>query len=174
MKKIYVVLSFTGTILSTLIKFKTKSEYCHSSISLDKELKHMYSFGRLNPYNPFIGGFIQEYRNKGTFKRFKKTKVLILELEINEEKFLEVKKEINRIKRNKKEYTFNVTGLFLAGLNIKYTGEKTFYCAEFVKYILEKGDIYLDKEFKAIKPENFKKLINSKIIYKGKLINYLK
>ena len=56
MKKIYIVLTYTGTILSRLVKYYTKKEYSHVSISLDENLEEMYSFGRLNAYIPFIGG----------------------------------------------------------------------------------------------------------------------
>ena len=49
MKKIYIVLTYTGTILSRIIKVFTKKEYSHVSIALDQDLKYMYSFGRLNP-----------------------------------------------------------------------------------------------------------------------------
>ena len=61
MKKIYIVLTHSGTTLSKIIKGFTKDEFSHVSISLDKELNEMYSFGRLNPYNPFWGGFVHEY-----------------------------------------------------------------------------------------------------------------
>ena len=60
MKKIYIILTNSGTILSRVIKLYTRKEYTHVSISLDKRLRKMYSFGRLNPYNPFYGGFIHE------------------------------------------------------------------------------------------------------------------
>lgn len=61
MRSIYIVLTFTGTVLATIIKEYTRREFAHVSISLDKELEEMYSFGRLNPYNPFIGGFVHEH-----------------------------------------------------------------------------------------------------------------
>lgn len=54
MRKVYIVLTHTGTLLSKIIKNFTKDEFSHSSIALDVELKQMYSFGRLNPYNPFV------------------------------------------------------------------------------------------------------------------------
>ena len=53
MKKIYIVLTHTGTILSTIIKSYTHDEFSHVSLSLDINIKEMYSFGRLNAYNPF-------------------------------------------------------------------------------------------------------------------------
>lgn len=39
MKKIYIVLTDTGTVLSKIIKIYTKDEFAHVSISLDKGLK---------------------------------------------------------------------------------------------------------------------------------------
>ena len=66
-------------MLSIIIRSLTGAEYSHVSLSLDKKLNKMYSFGRLNPYNPFIGGFVHEGINIGTFKRFKNTKTKIEE-----------------------------------------------------------------------------------------------
>lgn len=75
MKKIYIVLTYTGTILSKLVKMYTKKEYSHVSIALDEDLKEMYSFGRTYAYCPFIAGFVHEEIDKGTFKRFKKRRL---------------------------------------------------------------------------------------------------
>lgn len=36
--KIYIVLTHTGTILSKIVKWYTKKDFSHVSISLDKEL----------------------------------------------------------------------------------------------------------------------------------------
>ena len=81
MKQIYFILTNTGTVLSKIIKTYTKDEFTHVSIALDRNLQQMYSFGRLNPYNPFWGGFVHEYVDKGTFKRFINTKAKIFCLE---------------------------------------------------------------------------------------------
>ena len=85
MKKIYIILTHTGTALSTIIKYYTKDEFSHISISLDENLEEMYSFGRLNPYNPFWGGFVHESIKNGTFKRFKNTRTEIYSLNIENE-----------------------------------------------------------------------------------------
>ena len=85
MKKIYIILTHSGSLLSKAIKTVKKYEYTHVSIALDKELHQMYSFGRLYPYNAFIGGFVQESPNYGTFKRFSKTKTKILCLNVTNE-----------------------------------------------------------------------------------------
>ncbi len=39
MKKIYIVLAHTGTLLSRIIRIRTGAEYTHSSIALDEDLE---------------------------------------------------------------------------------------------------------------------------------------
>ena len=90
-KSIYIILSQTGTMFSKALKFFTGAEYNHASISLSPTLNKMYSFGRLNPYNPFIGGFVQEGKDIGTFKRFSKTKAMVLEIKINCDQYEKIK-----------------------------------------------------------------------------------
>ena len=105
MKKIYIILASSPTYLSRIIKAYTKDEYSHSSISLDKELNEMYSFGRLNAYNPFFGGFTQESVEFGTFKRFKKSNVEIYSLTVTESQYKKIKRTIERVERNKDDYS---------------------------------------------------------------------
>ena len=86
-RNVYVVVSQTGTILSRILKSITKKEYNHASISLNKNLAPMYSFGRMNPYNPVWGGFVLESIHAGTFKRFKNTKAIVLELPFDDKDY---------------------------------------------------------------------------------------
>ena len=171
MKKIYFVLTYTGTVLSKIIKLRTRNEFSHVSISLDKELNNMYSFGRKNPYNPFFGGFIQEYKDKGTFKRFKNTKASIYSLEITDEQYEIIKDLIAKMQKEKNLYKFNVLGLFAVGLHIKLKFDKSFYCAEFVKFVLEKSKIENELP-EIIKPEDFRYLKGLNMIYSGFLKEY--
>ena len=171
MKQIYIVLTNTGTVLSKIIRAYTKDEFAHVSISLDKELQEMYSFGRLNPYNAFVGGFIHEYIDKGTFNRFHNTKAKITCLDIEDEKYEMIRKLIIYFDKEKNKFKFNIWGLLGVGFNIKYKKENYFYCAEFVQYIFEKSNIDFELP-KYIRPENFKDLPGQKVIFKGFLREY--
>lgn len=171
MSKIYIVLTHTGTLLSRIIKTFEKDEFSHVSISLDNELKQMYSFGRLNPRNPFIGGFVHESINHGTFKRFKYTKTKIYSLEIEEKQYFKIKQKIEYIKSERSNYKFNVIGLFAVGIHKRIKFKNSFYCAEFIKYLIENADIETNLP-EMVKPEDFKKLENTKLIYEGKLKDY--
>lgn len=171
MKKIYIVLTHTGTNLSKIIKYYTKNEFSHVSIALDKELKQMYSFGRVNPYNPFWAGFVHEEINKGTFKRFEKTLAQIYSLDVTENQYKIISNQINKIQKNSKKYKFNILGLLAVALNKKIHLKHSFYCAEFVKYLLEKSGIETNLP-EIIKPEDFKKLKGVKKQYMGELRKY--
>lgn len=171
MKEIYIVLTHTGTVLSRIIKGYTRDEFSHVSISLDKELKEMYSFGRLNPYNPFWGGFVQEGINFGTFKRFRKTVCKIYSLKITEEQYNNVRGMIEYIRSSKQLQKFNVIGLFAVGFNKRISFENSFYCAEFVKYVLDKSGIENNLP-ELIKPEDFKNIQDLNEIYSGRLRKY--
>ena len=171
MKDIYFVLTYTGTWLSKQIRKYTKNEYSHVSLALDKELNNMYSFGRKNAYNPFWGGFIREYIDKGTFKRFYNTKCIIYSYEITDENYKLLNENISKMYEEKEKYKFNFLGLCAVVFNKKLNRKYKFYCAEFVKYILAKSNINVSLP-EVVKPEDFQKIEGIKEIYKGYLRDY--
>lgn len=175
MKKIYIVLTHTGTFLSKIIKYWTKDEFSHVSIALDEDLSQMYSFGRLNPYNPFIGSFVHEGINKGTFKRFKNTRAEVYSLFVTDEQYKKAEKVIKHFIENKEKYSFNVIGLACVSINKKIIRKNTFYCAEFVKHILKTSRIKEVNDLPVIiRPQNFKELKNIRLEYEGLLRKYRK
>ena len=175
MKKIYIILTHTGTVLSTIIKYYTKDEFSHVSIALDADLEELYSFGRLNPYNPFLGSFVHEHINKGTFKRFNKTKTEVYSLFVTDEQYEKAKKTIEYFNNNKQKYKFNIIGLACVSINKKVMRKNSFYCAEFVKHILKvMGVTEVNQLPKIIRPENFKQLQGLRLEYEGLLKKYKK
>ena len=171
-KKIYIIVSFTGTILSRVVKLWTGKKYAHTSISLDKNLDKMYSFGRINPYNPIIGSFVHESPKWGTFKRFKKTKCIILAIDVNEEQYKKAEEVIDEFNKNgQKYYKFNIRGVIYAAFNKKLRQKNKYYCSEFVKYVLDQAKI--DNNLPDIvKPMDFLNLKEYEIIYEGLLKDY--
>jgi len=171
MKNVYIVLTNTGTVLSKIVRSYTKDEFAHSSISLDSELKQMYSFGRKNPYNPFWGGFMHEGLDIGTFKRFKKTKSQVYELKVTDEQYDSIENTINEFMQRKDELHFNTMGLFMVSINRRRVKKDYYYCAEFVKTALERANINLDLP-EIIRPECFKVIGEEHLVYKGLFRNY--
>ena len=173
-KSIYIILSQTGTVLSKVLKFFTGAEYNHASIALDPSLSKMYSFGRLNPYNPFIGGFVEEGVNKGTFKRFSKTDALVLKVDVDFNTFTNISYLLQFFAKNKTKFHYNYLGLLLAFFKKDYAPPRHYYCSQFVRTCLACFNIENSTALpKIIKPIDFLKLSNSEIIYKGFLKNYV-
>ena len=172
---VYIVVSQTGTVFSRIIKAISKKEYNHASISFCEDISLMYSFGRLNAYNPFIGGFVKESASFGTFKRFKNTKILLLQIPVKKEQFLNMQNTVEKMFTNRKNYTYNYLGVFLGAVKKVHKKENGFYCSEFVKHVLEKGNVNGTENLQdIIHPMNFLGLNDGKIIYSGKLKDYTK
>lgn len=172
MKKVYIVLSYTGTILSRIVKMYTKKEYSHVSISLDENLNEMYSFGRIYAYNPFLGGFVRESIEFGTFRRFrKKIKTKIYSLEVDDKQYEQIKKIIGNINSEKNSYRFNVLGLIAIMFNCKVKRHRCFYCAEFVKYVFDNTSLEVGLP-ELIKPDDFSSIKGIKTVYSGLLDEY--
>ena len=171
-KHIYIVISQTGTLLSRILKRITGAEYNHASLCLSDNLQYMYSFGRMNAYNPFCAGFVTESPNFGTFKRFSNTRVTVLELDISEEKYNQINEFIKQMLRNRKKYHYNYLGLWLAALHITRTKENCYYCSEFVRDILKRHEIAgAEKLCGIVQPIHFLTLGYAPI-YCGKLSEY--
>lgn len=172
MRTIYIVLTYTGTWLSKAINIVAKHEFTHVSISLDETLNAMFSFGRKKVNNPVIGGFVKERINHGIYKKFRETDAEVYKLEISDEGYDHIEDIIKHMTQHKEKYNFNFIGLVFAGIHKKVEFKHSFYCAEFVKYILENGKLDLSYMPDPVRPIDFRNLRNAELIYRGKLRNY--
>ncbi len=172
MKNIYLILTYTGTPLSKIIRSCTKDEFSHVSIALDRELNEMFSFGRTQLYNPLSGGFVHENINSGMYKRFNNTKTKIYSFEITDDQYLRIENKLKRMDSEKEIYKFNRLGLLAVGFNKKVKKrENRYYCAEFIKELIEDAKIETSLP-RIVRPENFKNLDGVQEIYSGLLRNY--
>lgn len=170
--KVYIVLSQTGTILSRILKLYTRAPYNHSSIALREDLEVMYSFGRLNPYNPFVGGFVQESPAFGTFKRFKNTRVMVIEADVTPEAYAELCTHIRTMLRTRTEYHYNYLGLLLAAIRVHRAKRNCYYCSEFVKAMAVQAGVEGAEAIPAIvKPMHLLR-VPHKTVYEGRLRDY--
>ena len=113
-KYIYLVFSRTGTLFSRVINFGLSHKYAHVSLSFDSSLNVMYSFGRINPDNPFIAGLIKENINSGIFTKFPYSECMIYKVKVSETQLKTLKKELNIFMEEQKKYRYNFLGVFTA------------------------------------------------------------
>ncbi|KJS84738.1 MAG: hypothetical protein JM58_10485 [Peptococcaceae bacterium BICA1-8] len=174
MKKcyLYIVLTRTNTMVSKLVQYIKNDEFTHASISLDKELNAMYSFGRKYAYNPFLGRFKQEEINKGLYKNHKNLPGVIMQIEVSKKQYEKAKELVEYFIANSNLYKYNYQGLLHGVLNKTACRDDRFLCSEFVYYILNESGIANFKISRnLVRPQNFLSL-ESKIIYRGNLKNF--
>ncbi|HHU74137.1 MAG TPA: hypothetical protein GXZ28_05855 [Clostridiales bacterium] len=171
MKKyyLYIVLTRTNTTISRVIQLVKKDEYTHASISLDKELNHMYSFGRRKTYNPFIGRFRKETFNEGAFKLCNTIPGVIIEVQVTRKQYEQARALVNHFILNSHLYKYNYMGLLHSILNKGAYKDHRFLCSEFVYHILkESGVVDFHKARNLVRPQNLLD-IKGRVIYEGDL-----
>jgi len=172
-KTIYILLTYSGSLLSKCIYVYTKEPYTHVSIALDSSLKELYSFGRLHPSNPIFAGFVKEDIINGTYARFPKTRCALYSLEISDFQYYRLKKELYKFKQNGDKYGYNLLGLFGVVLNVPIQRRYNYFCSQFVATLLDNSGINMfHKPNGLVSPRDFRECRKLKLIYEGMLRSY--
>lgn len=169
-KKVYILLTDTGSLFTKLIKLYTKKPYNHASISFDFELSEVYSFGRKKVENPFHGGFVKENVQKGLFKR---ADCAIYSYIVTEDELKRMREYVKQIEEQKELYGYNFLGLFGFLLNRPIKRKNAFFCSEFVSSVLKECDsLKFEKPTSLIAPCDLQNATNFQLVYEGKLKDY--
>lgn len=170
---IYILLTYSGSVLSRVINKKTREPYSHVSIAFDEELKELYSFGRLHPRNPMYAGFVKEDIVNGTYARFPKTTCAVYSLEINKKQYKRLILELTKFRLSDRRYRYNFIGLVGAAINYPIEREYNYFCSQFVTSLLNNSGIKLiDKKAGLTAPRDFRECNELNLIYEGNLQSY--
>lgn len=168
MQKIYVILSHSGTKVSKMFYFLTRAKYTHTSICLDDSFTTFYSFARRNINYPIFAGITDEHPNEGIFGIYK-SDCAVYEVTISDEKYENIKNQINHMLNHKKIYTYNFIGIPLIRMRIPIKRKHHFTCTQFVAYILENNDVkIIETPWELAMPQSFKDL-KGDLIFEGKV-----
>ena len=170
-KKVYVLLSDTGTILTRLIKSCTRKPYNHASIAFDVDLIEVYSFGRKTARNPFIGGFVREDIHSVIFRQ---ADCAIYSLTVTNAEFQQMHQYIQEIASKKENYRYNFIGLFGVLFKKPIKRKNAFFCSQFVATVLKESKVIdlEEKDLSLIKPSDLAYIANSQLIFEGGLYAY--
>lgn len=172
MKKIYIVLSQTGTLFSRALRFYTKDPYNHSSLSFDRDLKTMYSFGRKSRYNIFNSGFVLENFYHGLYRFFPNASCQVLEVTVTEAEYEAMQEAVNMFHENIDEYRYNILGIIGFAVGMRLGRKNHYFCSQFVSHILLETDSWT-QEPEFTKPMDFYALPNVRVIYEGNILEYI-
>lgn len=164
-RKVYLILSDTGTLFTRMIKLYTKKRYNHASLSFDPHLLEIYSFGRKKPRNPFIGGFVKECICTGLFKQ---ADCAIYSSCISEEQYEKMLRFIKGIEERKELYRYNFLGLLAIPLNKTINREYAYFCSQFVASVLQEGQVIpFNKHPSHMTPHDLLQADSFQLIYQG-------
>lgn len=172
MKKIYIILTQSGTFISKLLKFISKKPYNHASLALDKSLYEFYSFGRKVPRNPFIGGFVVEHKNTGVYEIFGKSPSVVIELPVTDEQYDKIKETLQTFLNNKDTYKYDFINLAFVYTKYHLNRKNRFFCSQFVAFVLNAAGIPTSSAPEHIQPIEFLQLENSSVVYRGDIQDY--
>lgn len=171
MAHIYIVLTNTGTVLGNCIKLYTKETYNHSSIVLDPNLKRVYSFGRKQVHNPFIGGFVREDFQQ---RFFDKTWAQIYRVELSQIQLEIIWQQLLAFKLRQEELRYNFLGLIGIACHQIWPRQDAYFCSQFIAYLLEQSTVvHFNKPCYLITPTDLIKSIPAELIFEGAITDYL-
>ncbi|PYF06666.1 C40 family peptidase [Ureibacillus chungkukjangi] len=170
-KKVYLLLTDTGTMFTRMVKLYTKKPYNHASIVFDENFNEVYSFGRKRPRNPFIGGFVNEDVRQGLFKN---ARCAIYSFDVSEIQINRMKSFIYKIEMEKHLYRYNLIGLITFIINKPYQRKHAFFCSEFVAQVLNEGGIsQIHKPISLVSPNDLRNMKNLRLEFEGQLADLL-
>lgn len=169
----YVVVTQTGTILSRVVRFFTRKPYSHASVSFNRELTDMASFGRLVPKNPFLAGFVHESREKGVFLLFKNTRCRVYHRKVTEEQYRRARAVVARFDEDPSIYKFNHLGILTTAFHVPLHVKNRYFCSQFVAQVLDESGIWqADRDYALVRPYHLYQLPGFALVYEGLLRDY--
>lgn len=134
----------------------------------------MYSFGRVNPDNPFSGGFSQENLSEGVFKKNVNSECVVYRIAITDEQYHLLVTELERFIATKEYYRYNLLGLLTAKMNVPFKRQRYYFCSQFVSELLIKSNILqLEHSPELIKPTDLLQIEGKEEIFKGYVREYM-
>lgn len=170
---LYILLTDTGTLFTTVIKHFTSAPYNHASLALDAGLNELFSFGRKRAANPFIAGFVEEDVCDGTYQLFPNTRCKLLRLNVTKQQREEAEEFIRCLQREREAYRYNLLGLIGVLLKRDLKLKNAYFCSQFVAETLSRSGIRLwDRPSALVTPDDFLRHPQFETVYEGFLHDY--
>lgn len=173
MKKVYVVLSSTPTVMGKIIRVLTRNNFNHTSISLTQDMSEMYSFARYKACNPLVGGFVKEFPERLSFGNNKKVFVEVYEIPVNRDQYFKIASFIDSIRKDKEENLYNSIAALCFLFKYEFKANKAYTCASFVMDALCKGGVITEESIaKVTHLKDIRDIFTDKLFFCGCLANY--
>ena len=168
MKKIYILLTRTGTVPARVIHAVKGGTFTHTSLSLIPSTDNFYSYARRKINNPLRAGLIVENIHTEVFAMYPNCHSAVYSLCVSDKAYEEMKKEITFFFDNYKKAKYSFIGLLAMAFGIKIKRKLKLTCSQFVAIILNSsGEIKLPKDPYLMLPDDFLKIDGVDLVYDG-------
>lgn len=152
------MLTRSETILSRIVHLVTADSYTHASVSFEDDKFTFYSSSRKNGRTLFPAGPCCEHLSRGYFEKHPHIPCKIYELNVDNDRY-DMAKEVARKLTMNQNYRFNIIGLILCRLNIKFSRHNHYFCSQFVGDVLGRSQaLELPKHPTLMRPADYMKL----------------
>jgi hypothetical protein len=167
--RLFILLTYTATPISKLIKYVTKHPYTHSSIAFDEKLQDLWSYNIYTQKNGFKGGLVKE-----SLLDFTGSKYSLYELSCTKEIYDKVRDKVEEIAKDVPGTGYNILGLInniYQKVLFKQESEIRLFCSQFVVVVLRAAgiEIFKNKNDSFIKPYDFVRSKLLRFVRKGTL-----
>lgn len=170
MKTIYLLLTRSNTVISSVIHAATGDEYTHVSLSMDSRLRSFYSFGRFYPNLPLPAGFIRETLGSGYYGRHCAMPCALYAMDVSDASYAKMQRLIEEMQSEANCYRYNLMGLLLCRLKLAHERGRHFFCSQFVARMLQQsGAARLPKAASLMRPMEIAQLSGMRLLYRGAL-----
>lgn len=165
-RRIYILLTRSGTWFSHLIYFATRDSYTHASIGLDGPSGPFYSFARKYRHFALPAGLVEE---QVTAYRFA-VPCCLYELTVSEETYVRLRRQLRSMYAQREEYHYSVLGAFACFFQFPLQRRRHYFCSQFVAGLLEScGAVELPKAPTLLRPAELCQLKNLRPVHQGSL-----
>lgn len=165
-RKIYILLTRSGTWFSRLIHLATQDSYTHASIGLDGPGGPFYSFARKYRYLALPAGLVEEQVT--VYRRT--VPCCLYELEVSEDAYLLLRQKLCSMYVQREEYHYSVLGVLACWLNLSFQRKHHYFCSQFVAGLLEDcGAVELPKPRTLLRPVDFCGVEGLRPVHQGPL-----
>jgi ribosomal protein S18 acetylase RimI-like enzyme len=171
---VYILLTYTGTGISKVIKFFTGNPYAHSSISLDTSMENIYSFGRKYKGSP--GKFVKESIKDGILAGLVPDASYSLYVTFfDSDQYKLIKERIKYFEENEDSMKFSFVGLLNIAIGEETSIENERFCSQFVAEIIQAGDENrLSRDPSLYHPYDLRKIKKTYYVTRGLISKYNK
>lgn len=171
-KKIYILLTRSGTWFSRLIHLATDDCYTHASIGLDGPNGPFYSFARKYERFALPAGLVMEEVGQGAQAKRRQIPCCLYELKVPAPVYDRLRRRLSRMYAQREQYHYNLLGALACYFNYPLPRENHYFCSQFAASLLEGcGAVELKKTPDLIRPADFCRIDRFRPVYQGELGN---